>query len=41
MSEDIESRRARVAAAREKQIEKCGRLAGTILDKASDEYVDY
>lgn len=41
MSEDIESRRARVAAALEKQIEKCGRLAGTILDKASDEYVDY
>ena len=41
MSEDIESRRARVAAALEKQFEECGRLAGTILEKASGEYADY
>jgi hypothetical protein len=41
MSEEIESRRSRVAAALEKQFEECGRLAATLLEKASGDHPDY
>lgn len=39
--EIIEGRRTRIAVALEKQFEECGRLATTILEKATGEYADY
>jgi len=41
MSEDIESRRSRVAAALEKQFDECGRLAASLFEQATAELPDY
>jgi hypothetical protein len=41
MSEEIEGRRLRIAAALERQFEECGRLTAALLEKATGEHPDY